>query len=158
MAEKRNTRPKRSAKPGGKKAQPSIQGHRKNIYRKSRYYRQRQRRIHICLGILAVLLVLIVGISLHSCSSSAKPASSTGTQDAPVSNKQEIPDSNTEDTTSEAESTPTQAPVTLTISVVGDCTLGTDETFDYSTSLKCLLRKLRERIFPPKCKKHFPGR
>ena len=57
MAEKRNTRPKRSAKPGGKKTQPSIQGHRKNIYRKSRYYRQRQRRIHICLGILAVLLV-----------------------------------------------------------------------------------------------------
>ena len=53
----------------------------------------------------------------------AKPASSTGTQDAPVSNKQEIPDSNTEDTASEAESTPTQAPVTLTISVVGDCTL-----------------------------------
>ena len=43
MAEKRNTRPKRSAKPGGKKAQPSMQGHRKNIYRKSRYYRQRQR-------------------------------------------------------------------------------------------------------------------
>ena len=27
------------------------------------------------------------------------------------------------------------APVTLTLSVVGDCTLGTDETFDYSTSL-----------------------
>ena len=135
MAEKRNTRPKRSAKPGGKKTQPSIQGHKKNIYRKSRYYRQRQRRIHICLGILAVLLVLIVGIFLHSCSSSAKPASSTGTQDAPVSNKQEIPDSNTEDTTSEAEPTPTQAPVTLTISVVGDCTLGTDETFDYDTSL-----------------------
>ena len=29
MAEKRNTRPKRSAKPGGKKTQPSIQGHKK---------------------------------------------------------------------------------------------------------------------------------
>ena len=26
-------------------------------------------------------------------------------------------------------------PVSLTVSVVGDCTLGTDETFDYSTSL-----------------------
>ena len=155
MAEKRNTRPKRSAKPGGKKAQPSIQGHRKNIYRKSRYYRQRQRRIHICLGILAVLLVLIVGISLHSCSSSAKPASSTGTQDAPVSNKQEIPDSNTEDTTSEAESTPTQAPVTLTISVVGDCTLGTDETFDYSTSLNAYYENYGKEYFLQNVKSIF---
>ena len=26
-------------------------------------------------------------------------------------------------------------PVSLTLSVVGDCTLGTDETFDYDTSL-----------------------
>ena len=155
MAEKRNTRPKRSAKPGGKKAQPSIQGHRKNIYRKSRYYRQRQCRIHICLGILAVLLVLIVGISLHSCSSSAKPASSTGTQDAPVSNKQEIPDSNTEDTTSEAESTPTQAPVTLTISVVGDCTLGTDETFDYSTSLNAYYENYGKEYFLQNVKSIF---
>lgn len=155
MAEKRNTRPKRSAKPGGKKTQPSIQGHRKNIYRKSRYYRQRQRRIHICLRILAVLLVLIVGISLHSCSSSAKPASSTGTQDAPVSNKQEIPDSNTEDTTSEAESTPTQAPVTLTISVVGDCTLGTDETFDYSTSLNAYYENYGKEYFLQNVKSIF---
>lgn len=155
MAEKRNTRPKRSAKPGGKKAQPSMQGHRKNIYRKSRYYRQRQHRIHICLGILAVLLVLIVGISLHSCSSSAKSASSTGTQDAPVSNKQEIPDSNTEDTTSEAESTPTQAPVTLTISVVGDCTLGTDETFDYSTSLNAYYENYGKEYFLQNVKSIF---
>ena len=27
------------------------------------------------------------------------------------------------------------APVSLTVSVVGDCTLGTDENFDYDTSL-----------------------
>lgn len=27
------------------------------------------------------------------------------------------------------------SPVSLTLSVVGDCTLGTDETFDYDTSL-----------------------
>lgn len=30
---------------------------------------------------------------------------------------------------------PTMAPVSLTVSVVGDCTLGTDENFDYDTSL-----------------------
>ena len=75
MAEKRNPRSQRSARPGGKKAQPSTQGRRRNIYRKSRYYRQRQRRLQICMGILAILLVLIIGIALHSCSSSAKPAS-----------------------------------------------------------------------------------
>ena len=103
----------------------------------------------------SVLLVLIVGISLHSCSSSAKPASSTGTQDSPVSNKQEIPDSNTEDTTSEAESTPTQAPVTLTISVVGDCTLGTDETFDYNTSLNAYYENYGKEYFLQNVKSIF---
>ncbi len=34
-----------------------------------------------------------------------------------------------------ATATPTPAPVSLTLSVVGDCTLGTDEYFDYDTSL-----------------------
>nr|WP_294525472.1 CapA family protein [uncultured Blautia sp.] len=156
MAEKKNTRQMRSAKPGGKKAQPSIQGHRKNIYRKSRYYRQRQRRIHICLGILAILLVLIVGIALHSCSSSTKPASSTETQDAAVSDKQDIQTGgDTKDTSSDAEPTPTQAPVTLTVSVVGDCTLGTDETFDYSTSLNAYYENYGKDYFLQNVKSIF---
>lgn len=156
MAEKKNTRQMRSAKPGGKKAQPSIQGHRKNIYRKSRYYRQRQRRIHICLGILAILMVLIVGIALHSCSSSTKPASSTETQDAAVSDKQDIQTGgDTKDTSSDAEPTPTQAPVTLTVSVVGDCTLGTDETFDYSTSLNAYYENYGKDYFLQNVKSIF---
>lgn len=156
MAEKKNTCQMRSAKPGGKKAQPSIQGHRKNIYRKSRYYRQRQRRIHICLGILAILLVLIVGIALHSCSSSTKPASSTETQDAAVSDKQDIQTGgDTKDTSSDAEPTPTQAPVTLTVSVVGDCTLGTDETFDYSTSLNAYYENYGKDYFLQNVKSIF---
>ena len=135
MTKTSNTNPRRSAKPGAKKAQPPAQGRRRNVYRKSRYYRQRQRRIHICLGILAILLLIIIGIAIHSCSSGSKAASSTNTQDAAASAQNTIQtDSNAEDT-AVAEPTPTQAPVTLTVSVVGDCTLGTDETFDYSTSL-----------------------
>ena len=156
MAEKRNPRSQRSARPGGKKAQPSTQGRRRNIYRKSRYYRQRQRRLQICMGILVILLVLIIGIALHSCSSSAKPASSTGTQDAAVSDKQDAQTGeNTKDTSSDAEPTPTQAPVTLTVSVVGDCTLGTDETFDYSTSLNAYYENYGKEYFLQNVKSIF---
>lgn len=156
MAEKRNPRSQRSARPGGKKAQPSTQGRRRNIYRKSRYYRQRQRRLQICMGILVILLVLIIGIALHSCSSSAKPASSTGTQDSAVSDKQDAQTGeNTKDTSSDAEPTPTQAPVTLTVSVVGDCTLGTDETFDYSTSLNAYYENYGKEYFLQNVKSIF---
>lgn len=156
MAEKRNPRSQRSARPGGKKAQPSTQGRRRNIYRKSRYYRQRQRRLQICLGLLAILLVLIIGIALHSCSSSAKPASSTSTQDAAVSDKQDAQTGeNTKDTSSDAEPTPTQAPVTLTVNVVGDCTLGTDETFDYSTSLNAYYENYGKEYFLQNVKSIF---
>lgn len=156
MAEKRNPRSQRSARPGGKKAQPSTQGRRRNIYRKSRYYRQRQRRLQICLGLLAILLVLIIGIALHSCSSSAKPASSTSTQDAAVSDKQDAQtDGGNEDTSSDAEPIPTQAPVTLTVSVVGDCTLGTDETFDYSTSLNAYYENYGKEYFLQNVKSIF---
>lgn len=156
MAEKRNPRSQRSARPGGKKAQPSTQGRRRNIYRKSRYYRQRQRRLQIFLGLLAILLVLIIGIALHSCSSSAKPASSTSTQDAAVSDKQDAQTGeNTKDTSSDAEPTPTQAPVTLTVSVVGDCTLGTDETFDYSTSLNAYYENYGKEYFLQNVKSIF---
>ncbi len=35
----------------------------------------------------------------------------------------------------DSSDTAISAPVSLTLSVVGDCTLGTDETFDYDTSL-----------------------
>ena len=156
MAEKRNPRSQRSARPGGKKAQPSTQGRRRNIYRKSRYYRQRQRRLQICMGILVILLVLIIGIALHSCSSSAKPASSTSTQNAAVSDKQDAQTGeNTKDTSSDAEPTPTQAPVTLTVSVVGDCTLGTDETFDYSTSLNAYYENYGKEYFLQNVKSIF---
>ena len=156
MAEKRNPRSQRSARPGGKKAQPSTQGRRRDIYRKSRYYRQRQRRLQICLGLLAILLVPIIGIALHSCSSSTKPASSTSTQNAAVSDKQDAQTGeNTKDTSSDAEPTPTQAPVTLTVSVVGDCTLGTDETFDYSTSLNAYYENYGKEYFLQNVKSIF---
>lgn len=49
-----------------------------------------------------------------------------------------ISDSNTvagESDDSEENTEKPAEPVTLTVSVVGDCTLGTDENFDYSTSL-----------------------
>lgn len=47
---------------------------------------------------------------------------------------------NSQKTSSDSQNTDSSnatvsSPVSLTLSVVGDCTLGTDETFDYDTSL-----------------------
>ena len=39
------------------------------------------------------------------------------------------------------------APVTLTVSVVGDCTLGTDENFDYDTSLNAYFENYGKEYF-----------
>ena len=46
-------------------------------------------------------------------------------------------------------------PVSLTISVVGDCTLGTDEEFDYDTSLNAYYDNNGPGLFLCKCKKYF---
>ena len=47
------------------------------------------------------------------------------------------------------------SPVSLTLSVVGDCTLGTDVNFWLWYQLKCLLWKLRCRLFPADSKRYF---
>ena len=44
-------------------------------------------------------------------------------------------DTSTDTSETDVSDTTISSPVSLTLSVVGDCTLGTDETFDYSTSL-----------------------
>ena len=46
-------------------------------------------------------------------------------------------------------------PVTLTVSVVGDCTLGTDETFDYSTSLNAYFENYGKEYFLQNVKSIF---
>ena len=97
------------------------QVHKKSkILKKSQYYRQQQLRYRI-FGVVAILVVVLLLLLIRGCSSAkAKSVSSDQVQ-----------------TEEKLTVTPEPAmdPVSLTISVVGDCTLGTDEEFDYDTSL-----------------------
>lgn len=97
------------------------QVHKKSkILKKSQYYRQQQLRYRI-FGVAAILVVVLLLLLIRGCSSTkAKSVSSDQVQ-----------------TEEKLTITPEPAmdPVSLTISVVGDCTLGTDEEFDYDTSL-----------------------
>ena len=97
----------------------------RKMLKKSRYYRERQLRIlYIGIGAGILLLILILSFAIKGCSSrKSKAASSSKTENI----------SQTGSLTVTPE--PKMDPVSLTLSVVGDCTLGTDEYFDYDTSL-----------------------
>ncbi len=107
---------------------PKKKKHKKRAYKKSRYYRRRQQiteRLLIGCGTVLILLLLI--ILVRGCSARKNGAIKTNAS------------AKSQDETSASDAdltpTPTMAPVSLTVSVVGDCTLGTDENFDYDTSL-----------------------
>ncbi|MDO5135068.1 MAG: CapA family protein [Eubacteriales bacterium] len=57
---------------------------------------------------------------------------SAGQSPSPPKRENPVPQESSEP---QPASAPETAPVTLTVSVVGDCTLGTDESFDYGASL-----------------------
>lgn len=104
----------------------SATSRRKNIKKNSRYQQVRRQKMMLAgRGFLILLLVII--FSARSCISSRKAAEAAAIQKA-----QEAAQAKKSEETAKAAQ---KDPVSLTISVVGDCTLGTDETFDYDTSL-----------------------
>ena len=97
----------------------------RKMVKKSRYYRERQLRIlYIGIGAGILLLILILSFAIKGCSSRKSKAASSSKAD-------NISQTGSLTVTPE----PKMDPVSLTLSVVGDCTLGTDEYFDYDTSL-----------------------
>lgn len=97
----------------------------RKMVKKSRYYRERQLRIlYIGIGAGILLLILILSFAVKGCSSRKSKATSS-------SKAENISQTGSLTVTPE----PKMDPVSLTLSVVGDCTLGTDEYFDYDTSL-----------------------
>lgn len=97
----------------------------RKMVKKSRYYRERQLRIlYIGIGAGILLLILILSFAIKGCSSRKSKAASS-------SKAENISQTGSLTVTPE----PKTDPVSLTLSVVGDCTLGTDEYFDYDTSL-----------------------
>lgn len=130
------------------RSRSSAAQHRKKVLRRSRYYRQRQRRLLLTAGAgLLLLLLLLAVLAFRGCSekkSAPADASIKSTQketdpSTDKSGKTKETDSGEagsgkEDSQSNSSALPAQ-PVSLTVSVIGDCTLGTDEYFDYDTSL-----------------------
>lgn len=120
----------------------------KKLYKKSKYYRARRKRaIYLTIaGILAALLLFLLIMAVRFCAGKISEhfrgtaAISKNVEDGEIvfmkatdKNKMITPAPEENDPGS-SSSLPNE-PVSLTVSVVGDCTLGTDEYFDYSTSL-----------------------
>lgn len=106
----------------------------RNLYRKSRYYRQRQKQLAVlAVSAVLVMILLIAGIvKLVSPKEEASSASSDTAQSVQESPEQTV---DSQEKQTEEETDTIAEPVSLTVSLVGDCTLGTDEAFDWSTSL-----------------------
>lgn len=157
----------------------------KNLYKKSKYYRQRQKKIRqICMSAGGVLLLVVLILIVRGCAGKTKSVNSSNINNATdenttgsaLSSDSEKNDSSfadgakqtaesssdSSDSSSDSESSDTvstkskhDTPVTLTISVVGDCTLGTDEAFDYSTSLNAYFENYGKEYFLQNVKSIF---
>lgn len=117
----------------------------RKMVKKSRYYRERQLRIlYIGIGAGILLLILILSFAVKGCSSRKSKAASS-------SKAENISQTGSLTVTPE----PKMDPVSLTLSVVGDCTLGTDEYFDYDTSLNAYYEKYGADYFMANVKSIF---
>ena len=124
-ARARETRRKHSGSASRNSRSHSTGTRRNDISKKSRYYQVRRQKMFLAAGGILIILVLVIIFSARACISSRKAAEAAALQKA-----QE------EEAAKKAkEEAAVKDPVSLTLSVVGDCTLGTDETFDYDTSL-----------------------
>lgn len=115
----------------------SSSARRKDIYKKSKYYQEKRQKLLIATGIgIFVLVFILILAGIRGCSnymsSRQAAAKKAVSMNASKDNSQKAySDSQNTDSSNATVS----SPVSLTLSVVGDCTLGTDETFDYDTSL-----------------------
>ena len=123
----------------------------RELYKKSRYYQESQQKLYIAGGIGAFILVFILILAgIRGCSNyrNSKAAEKAAAQDAVSMNVNS-------EASSEAADAVVMDPVSLTLSVVGDCTLGTDETFDYDTSLNAYYENYGSAYFLQNVKSIF---
>ena len=115
----------------------SSSARRKDIYKKSKHYQEKRQKLLIATGIgIFVLVFILILAGIRGCSNymSSRQAAAKKTVSMNVSNDNSQKASSDSQNTDSSNAT-VSSPVSLTLSVVGDCTLGTDETFDYDTSL-----------------------
>lgn len=123
----------------------------RELYKKSRYYQESRQKLYIAGGIGAFILVFILILAcIRGCSNyrNSKAAEKAAAQDAVSMNVNS-------ETSSEAADAVVMNPVSLTLSVVGDCTMGTDETFDYDTSLNAYYENYGSAYFLQNVKNIF---
>lgn len=115
----------------------SSSARRKDIYKKSKYYQEKRQKLLIATGIgIFVLVFILILTGIHGCSNymSSRQAAAKKTVSMNASKDSSQKASSDSQNTDSSNAT-VSSPVSLTLSVVGDCTLGTDETFNYDTSL-----------------------
>ena len=115
----------------------SSSARRKDIYKKSKYYQEKRQKLLIATGIgIFVLVFILILAGIRGCSnymsSRQAAAKKTVSMNASRDNSQKA---SSDSQNTDSSNATVSSPVSLTFSVVGDCTLGTDETFDYDTSL-----------------------
>ena len=115
----------------------SSSARRKDIYKKSKYYQEKRQKLLIATGIgIFVLVFILILAGIRGCSnymsSRQAAAQKTVSMNASKDNSQKA---SSDSQNTDSSNATVSSPVSLTLSVVGDCTLGTDETFDYDTSL-----------------------
>lgn len=115
----------------------SSSARRKDIYKKSKYYQEKRQKLLIATGIgIFVLVFILILAGIRGCSnyigSRQAAAKKTVSMNASKDNSQKA---SSDSQNTDSSNATVSSPVSLTLSVVGDCTLGTDKTFDYDTSL-----------------------
>ena len=115
----------------------SSSARRKDIYKKSKYYQEKRQKLLIATGIgIFVLVFILILAGIRGCSNYMSfrqaAAKKTVSKNASEDNSQKA---SSDSQNTDSSNATVSSPVSLTLSVVGDCTLGTDETFDYDTSL-----------------------
>lgn len=115
----------------------SSSARRKDIYKKSKYYQKKRQKLLIATGIgIFVLVFILILAGIRGCSnyisSRQAAAKKAVSMNASEDNSQKA---SSDSQNTDSSNATVSSPVSLTLSVVGDCTLGTDETFDYDTSL-----------------------
>lgn len=129
---------------------------RQRIYRKSKYYRRQQLQRRIILGAGCLLLFLLLITVFRSCSGCGKEKEVAGSNAFGTAGAASAKTGTDSEQLPEASPTPTpMEPVSLTISVVGDCTLGTDDYFDYDTSLNAYYYSYGKEYFLANVKSIF---
>lgn len=111
------------------------------------HYRKKRRKATTVAVILIIAVLALAGFMIYSIlfKKPTKNSNISGVSTEEIYNKVEVP---IEITTPEPE-------VSITVSVVGDCTLGTDENFNYARSLNAYYEKHGPEYFLKNVKSIF---